>query len=73
MESFYSFLGKRVKIISIKEMEWHGYVENVESAWDNAPDGIAEDSIVIKVDSGYKNSPYVEFMQHEVKSIEVEK
>lgn len=73
MESLYSFLDKRVKIIDENGKEWHGYVENVESAWDNEPDGLAEDSIVIKADSGYKNSSYVEFMQHEVKSIEVEK
>lgn len=73
MISLYDYLGKKVRIISSSGKEWHGYVDNVESAWDNEPDGLAEDSIVLNIGSENRIPKYMEFMQHEVKSIEVEK
>ncbi len=73
MISLYGYLGKRVKIIDDNGKEWHGYVDLYTSDLDNETDGIAEESIVIKTDGEDDEIRYIEFMQHEVKSIEVEK
>lgn len=49
MISLHDYLDKRVRIINSSGKEWHGYIDNVESAWDNEPGGIAEDSIPLYI------------------------
>lgn len=67
-KSLYEYFGKRVKIISIRGNEWHGYVDNYTSALDN--DDENEESIFVKIDG--EKERYFEFMAHEIKSIEIE-
>ncbi len=68
MISLYDYDGKRVKIVDTDGKEWHGYVDFYTSKYDNEE---GEGSITCRMDD--PNNSYVEFMQHEVKSIEVEK
>lgn len=63
-----SYFDRHVKIIDIDGDEWHGYVDNYTSALDN--DDENEASIVCKIDGEKKR--YIEFMEHEIKSIEIE-
>ena len=73
MKNLEDYFGKRVKIVDDNGKEWHGRVIDYTSALDNETDGIVEESIVIKTDDKDEDKRYIEFMQHEVKSIEVEK
>lgn len=72
----YEYFGKRVKIISNKGNEWHGRVINYTSALDN--DDENEESIICSIDGHEErrlkgtNYLHIEFMAHEIKSIEME-
>lgn len=72
----YEYFGKRVKIIHIEGNEWHGRVIDYTSALDN--DDENEESIVVDIDGHeerrWKGADYlhIEFMAHEIKSIEME-
>lgn len=66
MDNLYNYLGKNIILIDTDGKQWNGKVDMFDSAEDN---DTGEDSIVILCDDN--PNQLVEFMQSEIKEIEV--